>query len=748
MSFVHLHLHTQYSLLDGFTNIKRLMTRVKELGMPAVAITDHGTMFGVIEFFNAAKEVDIKPIIGLEAYLAPRRMTDRDARLDKQSHHLLLLAQNMTGYRNLLKIASAAQLEGFYYHPRIDHEFLAAHSEGLICTTGCMAAEVPRIIIDRGAEAARPRLDWYYEVFGRDRFFFELQQHPIPELGIINKTLLELGKSYGARYIATNDAHYINREDARLQDIMLAIQTGSLLNDPNRMRMTDDSYYLRTPDEMKELFAEVPEAISNTLLIAEQCEVDLSSKEYHLPLFPVPEGHTAQTYLRQLCDEGLRRRYGARADDPEVLRRLEYELSVINQMGFDAYFLIVWDLCRHARSEGIWYNARGSAAGSQVAYVLDITLVEPLEHGLIFERFLNPGRISMPDIDLDFQDDRRGEMMHYCAVKYGDDHVGQIITFGTLGGRAAVRDVGRVMDIPLSEVDRISKLIPNVPSKAIPIPEAVATIPELKEIYDSADYLRNLIDTAALMEGVVRNAGTHAAGVVITDRPMVDYVPLHRATSGSEDSPIKTVVQFEMSILDSLGLLKVDFLGLSSLTVMQRACALIEQRHSQHFDLGNIPLDDPAAFELMGLGHTAGVFQLEGSGMTRFLMQMHPQNLANVIAMVALFRPGPMEFIPAYIRRMHGEERVEYLDPALEPIFGETFGIAIYQEQLMRASVDLAGYTLPESDDLRKAISKKQKDKLLKHREKFIHGASDRGMPTETATQIFDQWEEFARYGF
>ena len=748
MSFVHLHLHTQYSLLDGFTNIKRLMTRVKELGMPAVAITDHGTMFGVIEFFNAAKEVDIKPIIGLEAYLAPRRMTDRDARLDKQSHHLLLLAQNMTGYRNLLKIASAAQLEGFYYHPRIDHEFLAAHSEGLICTTGCMAAEVPRIIIDRGAEAARPRLDWYYEVFGRDRFFFELQQHPIPELGIINKTLLELGKSYGARYIATNDAHYINREDARLQDIMLAIQTGSLLNDPNRMRMTDDSYYLRTPDEMKELFAEVPEAISNTLLIAEQCEVDLSSKEYHLPLFPVPEGHTAQTYLRQLCDEGLRRRYGARADDPEVLQRLEYELSVINQMGFDAYFLIVWDLCRHARSEGIWYNARGSAAGSQVAYVLDITLVEPLEHGLIFERFLNPGRISMPDIDLDFQDDRRGEMMHYCAVKYGDDHVGQIITFGTLGGRAAVRDVGRVMDIPLSEVDRISKLIPNVPSKAIPIPEAVATIPELKEIYDSADYLRNLIDTAALMEGVVRNAGTHAAGVVITDRPMVDYVPLHRATSGSEDSPIKTVVQFEMSILDSLGLLKVDFLGLSSLTVMQRACALIEQRHNEHFDLGNIPLDDPAAFELMGLGHTAGVFQLEGSGMTRFLMQMHPQNLANVIAMVALFRPGPMEFIPAYIRRMHGEERVEYLDPALEPIFGETFGIAIYQEQLMRASVDLAGYTLPESDDLRKAISKKQKDKLLKHREKFIHGASDRGMPTETATQIFDQWEEFARYGF
>ncbi len=748
MSFVHLHLHTQYSLLDGFTNIKKLMSRVKELGMPAVAITDHGTMFGVIEFFNAAREANVKPIIGLEAYLAPRRMTDRDVRLDKQAYHLLLLAQNMTGYRNLLKIASAAQLEGFYYHPRIDHEFLAAHAEGLICTTGCMAAEVPRIIMDRGADAARSRLDWYYEVFGRDRFFFELQQHPIPELGIINKTLLELGKGYGAHYVATNDAHYINREDARLQDIMLAIQTGALLTDPNRMRMTDDSYYLRTPDEMKELFAEVPEAISNTLLIADQCDVDLSSKEYHLPIFPVPEGHTAQTYLRQLCDEGLRRRYGVRANTPEVLQRLEYELGIIHQMGFDAYFLIVWDLCRHARSEGIWYNARGSAAGSQVAYVLDITLVEPLEHGLIFERFLNPGRISMPDIDLDFQDDRRGEMMHYCAIKYGEDHVGQIITFGTLGGRAAVRDVGRVMDIPLAEVDRISKLIPNVPSKAIPIPEAVATIPELKEIYDSADYLRNLIDTAALMEGVVRNAGTHAAGVVITDRPMVDYVPLHRATSGSEDSPIKTVVQFEMSILDSLGLLKVDFLGLSSLTVMQRACALIEQRHGKHYDLANIPLDDPTAYELMGLGQTAGVFQLEGSGMTRFLMQMHPENLANVIAMVALFRPGPMEFIPAYIRRMHGEERVEYLDPALEPIFGETYGIAIYQEQLMRASVDLAGYTLPESDDLRKAISKKQKDKLLKHREKFIKGASERGMPAETAAQIFDQWEEFARYGF
>lgn len=748
MTFAHLHVHTQYSLLDGFSNIKKLVQRVKEMNMPAVAITDHGTMFGVVEFFNAAKAAGVKPIIGLEAYLAARGMSDRDSRLDKTSSHLLLLAENDTGYRNLLKIASAAQLEGFYYFPRIDHEFLAAHSEGLIATSGCMAAEIPRTIIDHGVDETRRKLDWYYDVFGPDNFYLELQQHNISELQTINKALLDLGPRYKARYIATNDVHYIEQTDFRYQDILLAIQTGSLIAEPNRFRMSDDTYYLRSPEEMSRLFAEVPEALSNTLLIADRANVDLSFKGYHLPLFEVPEGHTAETYLRELCEQGLEMRYGTRASDPKIRSQLEYELKVIHDMGFDAYFLIVWDMCRYARENGIWYNTRGSAAGSIVAYSLRITLVEPLSQGLIFERFLNPGRISMPDIDLDFQDDMRARMMEYTAQKYGDDRVAQIITFGTLGARGAIRDVGRVMDIPLNEVDRVSKLIPNIPSNPMTVTEALEATPELKAVYNEAPYLKELIDTAAHMEGSVRSAGTHAAGVIITDKPILEYIPLHRPTSGSEDSPIKTVTQFEMSIVESLGLLKVDFLGLVTLTIMQRACDLIEARHGVKLHLGNIPVDDPATYEFLGSGHTAGVFQLEGTGMTRYLMQMKPNSLENVIAMVALYRPGPLQFIPQYIRRMHGEEEVEYLDPSMEPIFKETYGIPIYQEQLMRAAVDLGGYTLPEADELRKVISKKQKDKLEKHRAKFVKGACEKGLTRKTAEAIFTNWEQFANYGF
>jgi DNA polymerase III subunit alpha len=748
MSFVHLHVHSEYSLLDGYSKIKKLVTRAKEMGMPAVAITDHGTMFGVIEFFNAARAAGVKPIIGLEAYMAARTMADRDSKLDKQSSHLLLLAENQQGYQNLLKIASAAQLNGFYYYPRIDHEFLAAHSEGLIATSGCMAAEIPRALREGDLEKARAQLDWYYQVFGPDRFYIELQEHDIPELRTINKALLELGPRYEARYVATNDVHYVDAEDYRYQDILLAIQTGTLLSDPNRMRMTDRSYYLRSVQEMARLFGEVPQALSNTVEIAERCNVDLSSKGYHLPMFDVPAGHTTDTYLRQLCEDGLIRRYGPRARNPEVRERLEYELKVIHDMGFDAYFLIVWDLCRHAKEVDIWYNARGSAAGSLVAYTLDITLVEPLDHGLIFERFLNPGRVSMPDIDLDFQDDMRGKMMEYCAQKYGDDKVAQIITFGTLGARAAIRDVGRVMDIPLSEVDRVSKLVPNIPGKPLSIHEALEQVPEFKAVYDEAQYLHDLIETASNMEGVVRNAGTHAAGVVITDNPVIDYVPLHRPTSGSEESPIKTVTQFEMSIVDSLGLLKVDFLGLRTLTIMQQACRLIEQRHKIHFDLNNIPIDDPETFQFLGKGHTAGVFQLEGTGMTRYLVQMKPQNLAHIIAMVALYRPGPLEFIPAYIRRMHGEEEVSYRHETMQSIFQETYGIPIYQEQIMFSAVKLAGYSQSEADDLRKSIAKKKADVLEKHRIKFVKGASERGIPEQIAIDIFHDWENFARYGF
>jgi len=748
MSFVHLHVHSEYSLLDGYSKIKKLVKRAKEMGMPAVALTDHGTMFGVIEFFNAARAAGIKPIIGLEAYMAARTMADRDSRLDKQSSHLLLLAENQIGYKNLLKIASAAQLEGFYYYPRIDHDFLAAHSEGLIATSGCMAAEIPRALRDGDLDKARAQMDWYFQVFGPERFFIELQEHDIPELRNINRGLLEMGPRYNARFVATNDVHYVDAEDYRYQDILLAVQTGTLLTDPNRMRMTDRSYYLRSPQEMSQLFSEVPQALSNTIEVAERCQVDLSNQGYHLPMFDVPVGYTTESYLRKLCEDGMHRRYGARARSPEVRERLEYELKIIHDMGFDAYFLIVWDLCRHAKEEGIWYNARGSAAGSLVAYTLDITLVEPLDHGLIFERFLNPGRISMPDIDLDFQDDMRARMMEYCAQKYGDDRVAQIITFGTLGARAAIRDVGRVMDIPLSEVDRVSKLIPNIPGKPVTIQDALEQVQEFKTVYDEAQYLQNLIETASHMEGVVRNAGTHAAGVVITDNPVIDYVPLHRPTSGSEESPIKTVTQFEMSIIESLGLLKVDFLGLRTLTIMQQACDLIQKRHNIQFNLGNIPIDDAETFQFLGKGHTAGVFQLEGTGMTRYLVQMKPQNLAHIIAMVALYRPGPLEFIPAYIRRMHGEEEVSYRHESMKSIFEETYGIPIYQEQIMFSAVKLAGYSQSEADDLRKSIAKKKADVLEKHRIKFVKGASDRGIPEEIAKEIFNDWENFARYGF
>ena len=747
MSFAHLHVHTEYSLLDGFSNIKKLIKRAKELDMPAVAITDHGTMFGVIDFYKAATSEGIKPIIGVEAYLSARTMQDRDSKLDRTSSHLLLLAENETGYKNLLRISSAAQLDGFYYYPRIDHDFLAAHSEGLICTSGCMSAEIPRSLLDDKPEEAVRRMNWYYDVFGKDNFFIELQQHNIKEITDLNKKLLEMGMRYSAKYVATNDVHYINQEDSRLQDILLAIQTQTVLTDPDRMRMSDDSYFLRTPQEMTRLFAEVPESLSNTLLIAERCNVDLGFKGYHLPDFPVPEGHTVGSYLRHLCEVGAGKRYGDRAASQQVRERIDYELGVVHKMGFDAYFLIVWDLCRYARENNIWYNARGSAAGSIVAYVLEITVVDPLQHDLLFERFLNPGRISMPDIDLDFRDDRRAEMLEYCTRKYGSDKVAQIITFGTMGTKAALRDVARVMDIPLPEVDRVAKLVPFVSGRQTTMEDALA-VPEFKQIYNSQSHLRELIDTAAKMEGTVRNAGTHAAGVVISDKPVIEYLPLHRPTSNSEETPIKTVTQFEMGILDSLGMLKVDFLGLITLTVMAKACDLIEKRHGIKLDLNNIPLDDEKSFEIMGNGQTAGLFQVEGGGMTRWIVQMKPKSLDNIIAMVALYRPGPMAFIPDYIARMHGEAEVEYRHPALEPIFQDTFGIPVYQEQLMRAAVELAGYSPSESDELRKAISKKNKKDIEKHRNKFVTGAVRHGMEKSIAEAIYSDWEEFARYGF
>ncbi len=771
MSFVHLHVHSEYSLLDGVAKIKPLVKAAKEMGMPALALTDHGVMYGAIEFYATAKEAGIKPIIGMEAYLAPRTIHDKTSE-DKSAFHILLLAQNKTGYQNLLKLATIAQFDGFYYKPRIDRNLLAEHSEGIIATTGCLSGEVPRAIRDGDLETARRKLAWYADVFGKERFFVELQRHNIPDLDEINRTLIELAREFGLPLVATNDVHYIRREHARLQDVLIAIQTGKLLTDPNRMRIEDDSYYLRTPEEMAALFAEVPEALENTLKIAEMCEIEfpeVGSKDpskYKLPDFEVPEGYTAETYLRLLCEKGLKERYGDRADSSEVRERLEHELGIIHRMGFDAYFLIVWDLVRHAREEGIWCNARGSAAGSLVAYVLGITMLDPLEHGLIFERFLNPERISMPDIDLDFQDDRRDEIMRYCAKKYGEDKVAQIITFGTMKARAAVRDVGRVQDIPLKEIDEVAKLIPNVPGKPVTLDQVLGiaakrekdpkkreeleklVVPKLVELYKTKDYIRELIDTARGLEGVVRNVGTHAAGVVVTDKPIVEYVPLHRPTSNDPNLPIKKITQYEMSVIEDLGLLKVDFLGLSTLTVMARACDLIKKRHGVEYDLFNIPADDPESYKLLAEGRTAGVFQVEGKGMSRYLMEMKPTKLEHVIAMVALYRPGPMDFIPQYIRRMHGEEKITYRHPMMERRLAETYGVSVYQEQIMFLAMDMAGYEASEADDLRKAIAKKKKDKIAEHHKQFVEGAVKNGIDREVAEAIFADWESFARYGF
>jgi DNA polymerase-3 subunit alpha len=765
-SFAHLHVHTEYSLLDGMSRIKDLVAHTKELGMDAVAITDHGVMYGVIEFYRACKEAGVKPIIGMEAYLAARGMTDRDPTLDKRSYHLLLLAENQTGYQNLLKIASAAQLEGFYYRPRIDKDFLAAHAEGLICTSGCMAAEIPQLLLKGREKEARRLLGWYQDVFGQDRFYIELQEHDIPELRSLNKTLIALAPYADIPLLATNDVHYVRRDEANPHDVLLCIGTGSLVSEPDRMRFSDDSYYLRPPEEMSALFAEVPDAVLNTVKVADMCAVDLDSEGYHLPIFPVPEGYDAQSYLRHLCEQGLTRRYGDRAESSEIQSRLEHELRIIHEMGFDTYFLIVWDLCDFAQRHDIWWNVRGSGAGSVVAYSLGITNIDPLENGLIFERFLNPGRVSMPDIDLDYPDDRRAEMIDYCVHKYGEDKVAQIITFGTLGARAAVRDVGRTLDIPLNEVDQIARLIPAIPGKPVTIRQALDDVPDLRAIYEDRNrsYIKDLLDTASQLEGIARHASTHAAGVLIADRPLIEYTPLNRPTRGGEGSEgLGVVSQWPMEIVESIGLLKVDFLGLRTLTIMRKACELIEKYHHIQYDLSNIPyrrrIDDSPdadshnrlldkAFELLTAGNTSGVFQVEGAGMTRMLTGMRPSRFEHIVAAISLFRPGPIEYIPTYIRRMHNEEAVSYHHPMLEPILEETYGIIVYQEQIMQIASHLFGYDMGEADLMRRAVSKKKEKDLKKHKTIFQKRGPDQEITANVATQIFDDIEFFARYGF
>ncbi len=761
MSFVHLHTHSHFSLLDGLSSPKALAQQAAALGMPALALTDHGAMYGIIDFYRACESAGIKPIIGLETYVARTSRWSR-SKEDGSPYHLVLLAQNRTGYLNLLKLASIAQLEGYYYKPRIDKEVLEQHSDGLIVLSACGAGEILRHLKDGNEEAARAAVNWYRERFP-GRYYLEVQRHDLPDLEDAYRRLVALAREMDVPLVATNDIHYAKREQADVHDVLLCIQTGKRIHDQDRMRMSDPSYYMRSAEEMAELFSDIPDAVANTLRIAESCEVKIDfAPPYHLPHFPVPEGcGSSQAYLRALCEEGLRTRYGARADDSVIRERLNYELDIIHNMGFDDYFLIVWDLVRAAQERDIWWNVRGSGAGSVVAYTLGITSVDPIRNRLLFERFLNPGRISMPDIDLDFPDDRREELIAYTVERYGKDNVAQIITFGTLGARAAVRDVGRALDIPLSEVDQVARFIPNVPGKPVSIPEALEQVPELKELYDANPTVRKLLDTAAQMEGVARHASTHAAGVVISDIPLVNYLPLHRPTRGenNENPSIGVVTQWEMENLDVLGMLKVDFLGLRTLTHMRKTCEWIEKRHGRRLTLATIPYErvpeDPERdrdvaklYELLSSGNTTGVFQVEGAGMRRVLQDMRPSQFQHIVAVLALYRPGPMENIPTYIRRMHGEEEVSYHHPLLEDILGDTYGICVYQEQIMQIAVAMAGYEPGEADGIRKAVAKKKRDLMDKHHKMFVEGALERGIAPEISERVWADIEFFARYGF
>jgi len=742
--FVHLHVHSEYSLLDGLSSCQELAERAVELGMPALALTDHGTMYGAIQFYKACKAAGIKPIIGMETYVAPRGRQDRDAQFDRRPSHLVLLAQNDAGYHNLMRLATIAQLEGFYYKPRIDKEALTEHAEGLIALSGCGSSKVSRLLRDGRLDEARRVIGWYRDLFP-GRYFLEIQDHDIPELAAVNRQLISLARELDLPLVATNDVHYTRREDAYTHDVLLCIQTGKTVNEPQRMRMDGESYYLKSVEEMAALFPDVPEALTNTVRVAEMCDVELEFGNYHLPPFEVPEGHDAQSYLRHLCEEGLGQRYAVIT--PRERERLDYELDIIHQMGFDTYFLIVWDLCCFSQEQNIWWNVRGSGASSIVAYSLGITNLEPLQHGLIFERFLNLGRVTMPDIDLDYPDDQRDQMIRYTIERYGQEQVAQIITFGTMGAKASIRDAGRALDYPLTEVDRIARLVPGGPK--VKLDSSLEGVPELRQEYETQEHIQRLIDTARGVEGNIRHASTHAAGVIVSDVPLVAYAPLNRPTRGGDEGEIGVITQYTMEELDELGLLKIDFLGLSTLTVMRRACDLIRQRHGVDLNLNNIPTGDPIIYDLLSRGDVMGVFQVEGQGMRRVLMKMQPSKFEHIIATISLYRPGPMEYIDDYIDRMHGRKPVEYRHPSLAPILQETYAIIVYQEQIIRVLTDVAGYSAPDADLVRRAVGKKKKKELLKHRASFVDGAIEHGgLPREAAEAIFEDIEYFARYGF
>ena len=743
--FAHLHVHSEYSLLDGACRIEELADRVAALGQTACALTDHGVMYGVIDFYRACKARGIHPVIGCEVYLAPHSRFDRSYVNGEWHSHLILLCENMTGYRNLIHMVSLGFAEGFYMKPRIDMELLRQHSEGLICLSACLAGAIPRAIAEGDMDGAYELCEDFLEIFDRDHFYLEVQDHGIEVQKKVNEGLFKLAEELNIGLVATNDAHYLTKKDARIQDVLMAIQMGKTVDDPTRMKFETQEFYIKDADEMAALFPDHPEALENTVRIAERCQVEFEFGKYHLPEFDVPQGYTALEYLQKLCDEGFAKRYPN--DDGTVRARLQYEIDMITQMGFVDYFLIVSDFIGYAKSQGIPVGpGRGSAAGSVVSYCLGITDLDPIHYSLYFERFLNPERVSMPDIDVDFCYVRRPEVIDYVTRKYGKDHVAQIVTFGTMAARGAIRDVGRALDIPYNEVDVVAKQVPN--ELHITIEKALSVNPELKKLYDEKPQVRELIDTARALEGMPRHASTHAAGVVITKDPVDTYVPLARNDE-------QMVTQFTMTTLEELGLLKMDFLGLRNLTVIADAEKMI-RRHTPDFDIEKVDMNDKATYEMLGRGSTMGVFQLESAGITNVVTGLQPQSIEDITAVVALYRPGPMQSIPRYIECRHHPEKVTYKHPLLEPILKVTYGCMVYQEQVMQVFQSLAGYSLGKADMVRRAMSKKKMKELEKERVNFIHGnealgidgAVKRGVPEKVAASLFDEIMDFANYAF
>ncbi len=739
-NFIHLHNHSHYSLLDGLSKIPDIVAKAKEYDMPAVALTDHGVMYGTIEFYEECKKNNIKPIIGCEVYIAPRTMMDKTPRIDTRPYHLVLLAKNKVGYKNLIKLVTEAHLKGYYYKPRIDKNILRHHGEGLIATSACLHGEVSRLVLSGKYSKAKEAIAFYKKVFGDDDFYLEVQHRPeLPGQVIANKAIYKLAKETNTLVIASNDSHYPDIEDREVHEVLLAVQTGKDFDDKSRLSMINSDLSFYSPDHAKKIFADHPEVLENTLKIADKCNLELKLGDIILPQFELPKGLTSIGYMEKLARVGLKQKYPDITDDQK--KRFEYELSIIKKTGYADYFLIVQDFINWAKNNGVIVGpGRGSAAGSMVAYCLNITDLEPTKYGLIFERFLNPERISMPDIDVDFADDRRGEVIKYVQDRYGVDNVSQIITFGTMAARGSIRDTARALGMGYEDGDRVAKLIPTGSG----LQEALDEVKELKQIYNDEENIRKLINMAKKLEGVARHAGTHACGVVISKEHLTEYLPLQTAAKG--ETSITT--QYSMKYVEEIGLLKMDFLGLSNLTVIKNCIRIVKKIHNKDIDITKVPTDDKSAYKLLSDGRTTGVFQLESTGMKRYLKQLKPSTFEDIIAMVALYRPGPMENIPDYIAGKHGTKKITYLHPKLEPILNKTYGIAVYQEQLMQIARSLAGFSYGEADVLRKAVGKKIKELLDQQKEKLIQGMVKNKIPKDTAKKIWHFIEPFAAYGF